>query len=303
MEVLWIKDGNIGHEKQVRVLLDELSKTLTLNIDSREIKGIFPIFTYLEDVQEKYYDLIIGAGHRTYSSLLDTKKYQKERCITLAVLSPTFKRKEFDIICAPLHDKNKLKHLNNVVYFEGSLAKVCDDEPDQNIIMVGLGGKNKHYHFNEDHIIAQISYFISLQPNKKCYVFNSRRTPNSMNKRLERLFYDNESVVFIDFNNKSVSFESILHIASSKLITRDSVNMVYESLSSRGNTYLIDMKNYKTNKVVEAINNLIANKQIGYIDCSNIIDGISKMQLRKQNMHNQVYAEVEKVAFKITKLI
>ena len=63
------------------------------------------------------------------------------------------------------------------------------------------------------------------------------------------------------------------------------------------------MKNYKTNKVVEAINNLIANKQIGYIDCSNIIDGISKMQLRKQNKHNQVYAEVEKVAFKITKLI
>ena len=82
MEVLWIKDGNIGHEKQVKVLLDELSKTLTLNIDSREIKGIFPIFTYLEDVQEKYYDLIIGAGHKTYSSLLDTKKYQKEGCIT-----------------------------------------------------------------------------------------------------------------------------------------------------------------------------------------------------------------------------
>ena len=129
MEVLWIKDGNIGHEKQVRVLLDELSKTLTLNIDSREIKGIFPIFTYLEDVQEKYYDLIIGAGHRTYSSLLDTKKYQKERCITLAVLSPTFKRKEFDIICAPLHDKNKLKHLNNVVYFEGSLSLIHISEP------------------------------------------------------------------------------------------------------------------------------------------------------------------------------
>ena len=169
--------------------------------------------------------------------------------------------------------------------------------------MVGLGGKNKHYHFNEEHIIAQISYFISLQPNKKCYVFNSRRTPNSMNKRLERLFYDNESVVFIDFNNKSVSFESILHIASSKLITRDSVNMVYESLSSRGNTYLIDMKNYKTNKVVEVINTLIADKQIGYIDCNDIIDGISKMQLRKQNKHNQVYAEVEKVAFKISKLL
>tara|TARA_B110000008_G_C16492972_1_gene372888 strand:- start:344 stop:535 length:192 start_codon:yes stop_codon:yes gene_type:complete len=63
------------------------------------------------------------------------------------------------------------------------------------------------------------------------------------------------------------------------------------------------MKNYKTNKVVEVINTLIADKQIGYIDCNDIINGISKMQLRKQNKHNQVYAEVEKVAFKISKLL
>ena len=27
MNVLWVKDGKIGHEKQVKVLLDELSKT------------------------------------------------------------------------------------------------------------------------------------------------------------------------------------------------------------------------------------------------------------------------------------
>ena len=35
MNVLWIKDNNIGHEKQVRVLLEELSKQITLDIDER----------------------------------------------------------------------------------------------------------------------------------------------------------------------------------------------------------------------------------------------------------------------------
>ena len=35
MNVLWIKDNNIGHEKQVQVLLDELSNSLNLNIESR----------------------------------------------------------------------------------------------------------------------------------------------------------------------------------------------------------------------------------------------------------------------------
>ena len=59
MNVLWIKDGNIGHEKQVRVLLDQLLKNKQLNIIERTIKGIFPFFTYINDVEENYYDLII----------------------------------------------------------------------------------------------------------------------------------------------------------------------------------------------------------------------------------------------------
>ena len=33
MKVLWIKDNNIGHEKQVKILLDELNKNVDLDID------------------------------------------------------------------------------------------------------------------------------------------------------------------------------------------------------------------------------------------------------------------------------
>ena len=42
MNVLWVKDNNIGHEKQVDVLLKELSKKLNLKIDSRIVKNSFP---------------------------------------------------------------------------------------------------------------------------------------------------------------------------------------------------------------------------------------------------------------------
>ena len=41
MNVLWVKDNNIGHEKQVDVLLKELSKKLNLKIDSRIVKNSF----------------------------------------------------------------------------------------------------------------------------------------------------------------------------------------------------------------------------------------------------------------------
>ena len=305
MNVLWVKDNNIGHEKQVRVLLEELSKQNKLNIDERSIKGIFPIYSYLSDVKEKYYDLVIGAGHKTYGLLLDTRKYQKNNCKAIAILAPTFKRDKFDIICSPIHDSNKLKDLNNVIYYEGSLSKVSLKETDNNIVMVAIGGKNKHYQFNEEHILSQIDYFISLNSSKYCYLFNSRRTPASFNERISSLVKNNSNIKFINFNKDPLtSFESILHKSSMKLITRDSVNMVYESLSSMGDTYLIDMKAKKDDgKVVKIINKLINEKKVGFIDCEDIIAGISKMKLSKQNAYNEVFAEVEKLAFEINKVI
>ena len=305
MNVLWVKDNNIGHEKQVRVLLEELSKQKILNIDERSIKGIFPFFTYLNDIQENYYDLIIGAGHKTYGLLLDTKKYQKNNSKALAILSPSFKKDQFDIICAPEHDHNKLKNLNNVIYYEGSLSKVSLEKSDENIIMIAIGGKNKHYQFDEESVVNQINYFIALNSNKYCYIFNSRRTSISFNKKINNLVKDNSNIKFIDFNkNNVISFESILHKSSMKLITRDSVNMIYESLSCEGNTFLMDMEpKNNNNKVVKIIDKLINNKQIGFIDCGDIVKGISKMKLNTQNTYNEVFAEVEKLAFKLNKVL
>ena len=84
MNILWVKDNNIGHEKQVKNLLDEISKKIVLNIDERLVKGFFPFFTYLENVDEKKYDLIIGAGHKTYSLILNLKKNQKSDTKSIA---------------------------------------------------------------------------------------------------------------------------------------------------------------------------------------------------------------------------
>jgi mitochondrial fission protein ELM1 len=305
MNVLWIKDGNIGHEKQVRVLLDQLLKNKQLNIIERTIKGIFPFFTYINDVEENYYDLIIGAGNKTYPLLLDTKKYQKNITKTVAVLTPSFKKDKFDIICAPYHDEHKLKDINNVIYFKGSLASVSLSEPEEKTILIAIGGKNKHYHFDQKHIISQIKYFISLHPDKDCYIYNSRRTPTKMNDEILSLKNNKNNIYFIDYKNQqSSSFEHILHKASSKLITRDSMNMVFESLSCRGKTYLIDMRiKNKKSKVLNVINNLIKHNEVGSIEFDNPIDGISTMKLKTQNIYNDVFAEVEKVEYKLKKLI
>ena len=41
----------------------------------------------------------------------------------------------------------------------------------------------------------------------------------------------------------------------------------------------------------------------GISDCGEVVKGMSKMQLNKQNIYNEVYAEVEKVAYQLNKLL
>ena len=302
MNVLWVKDNNIGHEKQVDVLLKELSKKLNLKIDSRIVKNSFPFQKKINNVKSNYYDILIGAGHKTHSILLKNKKNQKKTTKVIAILSPTFYKSKFDIICTPSHDKHKFNSKDNVIFYEGSLVTVSLKETREDVVMIAIGGKNKHYIFDQDHIYGQMEYFLSINSNKHCYIFNSRRTPREISKKISSQYKDNERITFVDFydNRSNISIEEIMHQSQSKLITRDSVNMVYESLSCKGDTYLFDMHAKRgSTKVVENINMLIKNREIGFVDCSELTKGFSKMKLEKQNIHNDVFAEVEKVAYEI----
>jgi hypothetical protein len=42
-------------------------------------------------------------------------------------------------------------------------------------------------------------------------------------------------------------------------------------------------------------------KRLAFVDCEDIVTGISKMKLSKQNTYNEVFAEVEKLALKLIK--
>ena len=331
MRVVWVKDGKIGHEKQVKVLLDKLSETTDLSVIEKThrhsfLNKIYNLINYitfgissmfLSQVQlsnDHLYikhnaDIIIGAGNGVHYEIIRLKrllsKHSKKQIKAITILSPTYLKNKFDIICAPLHDKHKYSNdLNNVIYFEGSLSTISTNEPDINTILIAVGGINKHYHFEEDHLISQISFFVSLNTTKNCYIFNTRRTPTSMNTKLKLLSDKFDNIIFCDFKETDLSFEDILHKSSSKLISRDSVNMIYESLSCIGDTYLLDMKSKsEKNKIVKNVNSLIINRKVGYIDCGDLVEGLAKMKLCKQNEYNEVMAEVEKVAYALNKVI
>ena len=61
MNILWIKDGKKGHEKQVKALLDELSKTININIyeekyHASSLKRFFDILHHATSYVFKKYD-------------------------------------------------------------------------------------------------------------------------------------------------------------------------------------------------------------------------------------------------------
>jgi len=317
MNILWIKDGKKGHEKQVQALLEELSKTIDIKIyeedyyissTKRSIDILHHVTSYifkkydsckiLQGYNQNDIHLVVGAGSNIHTRILLIKKVLKKiynkNIIAISLLTPTLFKNEFDFICAPNHDEIKLSKFKNTIFFEGSLAKVSIQNPDDGIGLIGIGGVNKHFIFNEDDLIKQIEYVLTLYPNKNWYFFSSRRTTNLMNNKIKILSKSFSNIIIAHED-----FDEIIKRASVKFVTQDSMNMVYESLSTKGETFLFNMKYKSENKITKQINKLLINKQVGYIENILMADGLNKIKIQPQNPHHEIFAEVEKLAFKL----
>ena len=149
MNILWIKDGKKGHEKQVSVLLEKLGKNININIYEEECtlsrfkKALFLIDCLLLKLgsffkknnsfiarlsnkqiikfKEKKINIVIGAGSGPQIQLLKYKQEFDTKIIS--VLTPAFFQERYDLICSPDHDNDRYKKCNNVIFFEGSLQR------------------------------------------------------------------------------------------------------------------------------------------------------------------------------------
>ena len=317
MNILWISDGKKGHEKQVEILLNEVSKTENIIIKKELIEinkfsQLLELATYSASLllgslflntgkflkyDEDNIDIIIGAGSSIHMRMLLIKNYLSNKgnsTKVVSILTPSFYRRKFDIICSPLHDSDKLSVAKKVIFFEGCLAKVSTNEVEENIGFIGIGGTNKHFAFDQDAIIMQIEFLIGLYQQKKWFLFTSRRTPNEMVDKIKKIALTNKNLIISDDN-----YDEIIEKASIKVVTQDSINMIYESLSTKGQTLLFNMKYIKINKIINQIDILLSNKRVGYVENVQMVDGLDKIKIISQNMHNDVFAEVEKVAYKL----
>lgn len=309
MEIWWYKDNKIGHTKQVSVLIDELKKEFDVSLKEIKCKKsmLLDVFNLcsafiVKDAHKKP-DILIGAGHSTYLKILaDKVKYGGKKTKSIAIMKPSFLRSWFDLICAPEHDYDKSIE-NNTYTFKGSLAKVIDEPPDNDLGLIAIGGVNNHYEFSNDEIYKQIEFIINLHQKDKWFIYNSRRTDRDLSIKLSALA-DNSSIEFIDVNNKSApKLSSVMSRASSKFVSPDSVNLVFESLSTQGSTYLLHLIKKRNHKITKLMSNLILTRDVGHIESKNMTENLQTYSIKSPIDSHQTYAEVEKVAYKISQLI
>ena len=300
MKICWFKDSKIGHEKQVHAILDNLALTQDLLIEEIYISNPvwLELFLYLLKIkpkQDSIPDIIIGAGSKTTIPMLRHKIHSKTKVIS--VMKPQFFESKFDLIVAPRHDYKVVP--NNVFTYIGSIAKVNINPELEDIGLIVVGGLNKHFNFDDDYLISQIDFVISLFPNTKWIVFNSRRTPKSFNERIKK---STSIEKFIDVTTNFEPLNDYLPKAKFKFVTPDSVNMIFESLSSSGETYLFDMHSPRENKITKLIDEVKDNKYVGFLEEKYLENSEVKiMSLKKPNTHHETLREVEKVVYEIEK--
>jgi mitochondrial fission protein ELM1 len=127
MNILWISDGKKGHEKQVEILLNEISKTENINIQERnKINNLVKFSQLLELViystsllfgnvflsknkflayKKNQTEVVIGAGSSIHIRMLLIKSYLSINNTSIkaisSVLTPNLYKNHFDIICSP----------------------------------------------------------------------------------------------------------------------------------------------------------------------------------------------------------
>jgi hypothetical protein len=108
---------------------------------------------------------------------------------------------------------------------------------------------------------------------------------------------------------ESDTFQDSLNKSSLKFVTPDSSNLVFEALSAKGQTYLIQIESPKyrrifgAKKIRESMNELVNTKRVGVVSIFNKKGGIDISKIESPSPYFEPLAEVEKISFSILKFI
>jgi mitochondrial fission protein ELM1 len=309
MQIVVIEDQNIGHNKPLTALINELSKHQNLDIINFKLNDEVDKIL-MNNVLVSSSVLIIGAGHQSHKKIRALKKFlsKKTKVISVALMKPSFCLKQYDVVITPKHDFISSKIPRNVIAHEGSLAEVSQALPQENSVVIALGGPTPKMKFDNKLIIRNVQHILNVFPSSKIHLCNSRRTPEGLWDEIKSLSHQNIEI-HEAYNTDRDSFQRIIALSENKFVTPDSINLISECLSSKGRTHAIQTtqltpkKSFfksRANKISYFIDSMESKGYLGFI--REIEEGpIKVIRIKKPSLSNDPLFEVEKVAYELNK--
>lgn len=242
---IWIfSDGKQGHLSQSRGLADALISRVggSVRVLSFAGLGLLARFRMAWNLASDgdLPDVMIGAGHRVHLPLLVCK--YRLGTLSVVCMNPSFPAACFDLCVIPLHDLragHSIAPSKHLIPTRGAMNTVqASPHIQKDQVLVLIGGPSKEFGWDSELLIAQLLK-IEGATDLPILLTTSRRTPESF---LPELAHCNSTIRMIGVQDTTPAWlQNALAHAKQIWVTRDSVSMVYESLTTGVQVGILDM--------------------------------------------------------------
>ena len=259
LTVWLLTDLKPGHKNQLQGLIDCLQQYIS--IDAHWVSVIDHPIRLRDWVlgREPVADLpppqwVIGAGHATHIPLLICGRIYGAK--TVVLMGPSLPMAWFNACVIPQHDNPPLK--SNVLVTLGVLNTMVPqvEARVQNQGLILIGGVNKHFHWHDSDVAEQVKHICEHQPQVQWTLTNSRRTPDRFWSQIKAMALSNLELVPYS-ETPSGWVKQKLEQSSQVWVSRDSVSMVFESITAGAATGLLSLPAIKSTRVVKSMEQVL----------------------------------------------
>lgn len=268
LTVWYFPDGKAGHERQVSALSDALARLRPLDRHAVPLLRPAQVLRQFAGARAASFaglpspDLLIVAGHRTHWSGLAARRARGGRLVVL--MRPSLPLSWFDLCLVPRHDN--VPSSPHVLVTAGALVqpRLPIEISRDNVSLIVVGGPSRHFSWDESSLLQQIRAILDAAPEQAFTIADSRRTPEGTSRALERLAGGRNSTTFISQSATIPGWIDRQYSRSAAVwVTRDSVSMVFEAVSSGAAVGLLDVPGRQPrNRLLGATDELVASGSI-----------------------------------------
>ncbi len=271
-DICIVSDGKPGHLNQSLGLVDALQR-LQPGIDYRLCApkpwGVLSCMLVRRLFKKNSLPpakIVIAAGHRTHLTMLVYGWLLGAK--TVVLMKPSLPLRYFDICLIPEHDQPPEQ--SNIIETWGVLNRIVPAQKRPRAGLLLIGGPSKHFNWDEQSVLDQISSVLIKYPQTDWVLTTSRRTPGSFLTQLKARKLDIKLIPHEETDLKWLPNE--LAVTEHCWVTEDSVSMVYEALTAGCDVGLITLASNGEGRLHYGLARLRASNRVGSLQQPVLLD-------------------------------